>query len=150
MDRILEFMYSAISGSSGMSCFWWLYVEASIFAFASGRVTSWFVDGSLSGDDVMSGGWIPFSQALTKAHVFVGELAGLRLLMYSLRDSCLAFIMILLLAFSFSLQAARLDLQLIPPFLGSHASLAFLAIATAFLHSWFHHGCLASGFNFCF
>lgn len=37
-----------------------------------------------------------------------------------------------------------LDVQLIPPLLGSQEFLAFLALATAFLHSAFHHGCAGS------
>ena len=75
-------------------------------------------------------GLAPLVQALTKPHVLVVALLGLSSLCFW--RACFALIFIRFFSFSFSLQAARLESQRIPPFGGSHAFLAFLASATAF------------------
>ena len=91
-------------------------------------------------------GLAPLVQALTKAHVLVVALLGLSSLCFW--RACFALIFIRFFKFSFSLQAARLESQRIPPFGGSHAFLAFLASATAFFQTAFYQACGGFLLNF--
>ena len=108
-------------------------------------MTIWFVSGSSIGKELRSGAFVPLVQAFAKAQVLVKLLFGERVLIKLFIDVFFAFNMIRF-SFYFSFQASLLVLHITPPLLGSHRFLAFLAIATAFLHSTSHQGGLGSDF----